>query len=834
MIEISDEERIIRMNRKLLTKLLACLLAALTAFIAPVSVVQAAADSTGNGKYISDVYVATGTDRDKARQWLIDNGWEPVADLNEDKTSEAPGFTTSVAYLGIKRTNDPNGAITDMATMNQLGGGYSFDDYEALVKQKKADINEFIMTFVPALEEYRANYNGEGSEGGQKRAQYAHDLLNKFYDGNDDEYAVNDTGKPLGDLFLNKTKTEIGDEAYNKLSKEEKMNVADLQQIILESTGFAVIAIEQILALATDANEDSWLDRLDSFTGTDLTDRIGELVPAVAGQDLAPSAALGVLAEHYEDSAKILAERWTDVHEDILWFEEYCQENGFLDSENEPVDDYGEVVEAYFTDLQETDAARYDTEYDRYCSVEDYYFLLKTVDYSGDWGSTLYDLFRPEDEDDDYSEELEYFAPIAVALSKGQRAALELLPLTKLFTLGMNSDDAMEAEFPSLDEIFKDEEKDIISIYSGMNRAIFRNGVAITSKARMQKNLGRDPYDEWWDEGGIANIIFYSAASVGLVTFVTGAVVAYRAAKDVAEFTADVNLFNNELKLIEEAGGVIHESTQNVTLVNGWTETWQTCDFINGSQFYSKCLGDAQRNLAGAKSMSAAGKIVMGVGAVLMIAAAAVEAAQLVKFYNRDFTQIPLMIVDEADIVSYYTDENGKQQQLITFDQFAYYEVVKCNRQTVGIHKNAQSGVSDYQKWGCGDAADLNGDVGKEWLALYVNRSSAKGDPILADSLTRVYGDTKKPANSNGFLHMFCSSAPTLLDDTAYCYRNDSKKGGMYLYWQTDEGAFTATASAFNYGYLALAAIGGLALGIVGTTGVILPKRKKNKADATA
>ena len=825
------------MSRKLSTKLLACLLAALTAFIAPVSVAQAASASAGNGKYISDVYVATGTDRDKARQWLIDNGWEPVADLNQDKTSEAPGFTTSVAYLGMKRTNDPNGAITDMATMNQLGGGYSFDDYEALVKQKKADINEFIMTFVPALEEYRANYNGEGSEGGQKRAQYAHDLLNKFYDGNDDEYAVNDTGKPLGDLFLNKTKTEIGDEAYNKLSKEEKMNVADLQQIILESTGFAVIAIEQILALATDANEDSWLDRLDSFTGTDLTDRIGELVPEVAGQDLAPSAALGVLAEYYEDSAKILAERWTDVHEDILWFEEYCQENGFLDDENEPVDDYGEVVEAHFTDLQETDVAQYDTEYDRYRSVEDYYFLLKTVDYSGDWGSTLYDLFRPEDEDDDYSEEPEYFAPIAVALSKGQRAALELLPLPKLFTLGMNSDDAMEAEFPSLDAIFKDEEKDSVSIYSGMNRAIFRNGVAITSKARMQKNLGRDPYDEWWDEGGIANIIFYSAVSVGFVTCVTGAVMAYSVAKDVAYFSKEYNRLND---LIHSANNmeVMISETQELALTEPMAID---CEWVQEISFSSeeaekltKCFNDAQRNLSGAKSISSAGKILMGVGAVLMIAAAALEAAQLVKFYNRDFTQIPLMIVDEADIVSYYTDENGKQQKLITFDQFAYYEVVKCNRQTVGIHKNAQSGVSDYQKWGCGDAADLNGDVGKEWLALYVNRSSAKGDPILADSLTRVYGDTKKPANSNGFLHMFCSSAPTLLDDTAYCYRNDSDKGGMYLYWQTDEGAFTATASTFNYGYLALAAIGGLALGIVGTTGIILPKRKKNKADATA
>lgn len=73
-----------------------------------------------------------------------------------------------------------------MATMN-MKGGYSFDDYENLVKQKKTDIDEFINTFVPALEEYRKNYKGQGSKGGKKRAQIAHDILNKFYDGDPTE-----------------------------------------------------------------------------------------------------------------------------------------------------------------------------------------------------------------------------------------------------------------------------------------------------------------------------------------------------------------------------------------------------------------------------------------------------------------------------------------------------------------------------------------------------------------------------------------------------------------------------------------------------------------------
>ena len=79
------------------------------------------------------------------------------------------------------------------------------------------------------------------------------------------------------------------------------------------------------------------------------------------------------------------------------------------------------------------------------------------------------------------------------------------------------------------------------------------------------------------------------------------------------------------------------------------------------------------------------------------------------------------------------------------------------------IHKNAQNGVSDYKSWGCGDAADINADVGKQWLAMYVNRSSAKGDPILADTLTLQKGSDKKPDNCNGCLRRLFQAAEFLL-----------------------------------------------------------------------
>ena len=324
----------------------------------------------------------------------------------------------------------------------------------------------------------------------------------------------------------------------------------------------------------------------------------------------------------------------------------------------------------------------------------------------------------------------------------------------------------------------------------------------------MQKNLGKDPYDELWDEGGIADIVFYSTLGVGAVSMISGAAMLIKATKEI-------NFWEPIAKM----------STENRNYPD-------TC-WIRGGR---ERVGVFNKVAVGAKWL-------MGIGGALMIAAAALKGVQIYNFYHRDFTMIPVMIVDESDIVTYTTDENGKQKRIINFDQFAYYEVVKCNRQKVGIHKNAQNGVSDYKEWGCGDAADINADVGKQWLAIYVNRSSAKGDPILADTLVLQKGSDKAPDGCNGCLHMFTFEDPMKLDDTAFCYRDDNK--GMYLFWKGDETALAkstatgtdtsdgsaSTASAFNAGYLALAGIGGLALGILVTTLVVMPRLKKKKEE---
>ncbi len=381
-------------------------------------------------------------------------------------------------------------------------------------------------------------------------------------------------------------------------------------------------------------------------------------------------------------------------------------------------------------------------------------------------------------------------------------------------------------------------------------RTRFPFTAVLTSKARMQKDMGEDPYDAWLSDGGYGDIITYSMMGVGLVMLTIGTVMVVRSYKVYKAAEAALNTYKANIASLSRN---VKWCTRDLNFYKGrllaaryvknrdYTALSEVSDkLFKARQDLDKAeqaLAEAQAKAAPelpATKMSVTGRWMMGIGGAIMILTAVAKIVEITAFYDREFTIIPTMIVDEADIVNYSTDENGKQVKEITFDQFAYYEVVKCNRQEIGLHKNAQDGVDEYDDWGCGDAADLNADVGKQWLALYVNRSSAKGNPILADSITVQYGSSGTPKGCTGNLHMFTFTNPVDVGDAAYCFRND--KNGTYLFWDSDKEAYSAsteTASAINYGYLALAAIGGLALGIVGTTCVIIPKRKKeNKTTA--
>ena len=783
------------MKKQILSAFLAITLAVTGIGFGSINASAAAADA-GKGKYIADVYFAYAKTEEDAAAYLKDHGWEPVkGDFNDSKGSV---FDESIAVvMGIKRTNKASEAITDMAVMN-MKGGYSFPDYEALVNEKKAQIDEFIGGFLPAIREYRANYNGEGSSIGKARAELAHEALNRYIDGDpSDRYAKNDTGKPLGDLFL------------QPLKQEGNASGGDLQQILLESSGAAALAIETLLGFAADTAADTWTARLAGLSGDELLDNLEKYVPEAAGQNVSPSVAQQYLTQHFGDAARVLADQWGEINDRLKKYETFCTENDLWLKDGETKEAQAKRIERYFERLSKKQPADYDEIYSDFYDGATFYNALKEVPYAGEWGETLYDFFRPAN-GKDYTGDAEVFLPFAAALSEGQRSAVSYLPLKTLLSVGLSSEEGVK-------EVFKESTKTLqsvqgLSVYSGINRGIFRGGVALTSEALVRKNQGHDPFNEILGAEGVYGIATLSAIVLGISSLAIGITFAV-AAQIPPEVEAGIAHSKFMIEDALETLEVVSEDERELVL---------------------KDLEKTENDLARFESqvpsagLSTASKAFFSIGGALLIGAACVKAYQLYQYYQVEFTAIPTMIVDEADIVSYAKGADGKEVKKINFDQYVYYEVAKCNRQERGKRKDWQSGVEKYAEWGCGDAVDLNGDFGQQWLALYTVKNTKKGSPILADSLTLQFSFDDMPKGCSKSLHFFTMTNAADLGDTAYSYNNDKK--GVYFFWDSDEKAVkNETASAFTGGHMALAGAGGIVLGALVMTLVFLPKKKKQE-----
>ena len=117
-----------------------------------------------------------------------------------------------------------------------------------------------------------------------------------------------------------------------------------------------------------------------------------------------------------------------------------------------------------------------------------------------------------------------------------------------------------------------------------------------------------------------------------------------------------------------------------------------------------------------------AGAVLCIAGALLAIGTAVVTIYDFYQYYHQDYAPIPRKIVHKS------TDELGR---------FVYtaYDCMLCNREAQGF------GKKDLEAYG-----DMNGDVGKQWLALYTTTDKAAGDPITADIIAQK-GSNKFPAD---------------------------------------------------------------------------------------
>ena len=131
-------------------KIVSLLTAIIIAVMAPLNAMAA----TGS-KYIKEVRISQAAKAEDAKAWLKNNGYTVLDQNLNDGTGK------DCVYLGYKTTTNRDEAITDMAIMD-MKGGYSFGEYENMLKQREMEIKSTLHYFQATVKEFTANYkNGK-------------------------------------------------------------------------------------------------------------------------------------------------------------------------------------------------------------------------------------------------------------------------------------------------------------------------------------------------------------------------------------------------------------------------------------------------------------------------------------------------------------------------------------------------------------------------------------------------------------------------------------------------------------------------------------------------
>ena len=861
--------------------------------------------------YVSDVMVGMGETAVEAMKALNDAGYT-VLDRNINEGAGSMLKTEKFVYIGYKTTDDKSDAITDLAVMN-MNGGYSFSDYAVLMdKYRDSQIRPFIDNFLATIEEYRENYKSDSGANWAK-AEYAHTVLSNIID--------DDCGNNLAELLLNPTKEELGlsDDAYKALSEEEKRNTIDLTTALMQGNGEVVFLMEQVLAMAADTNETTWLQRLSELGPDGLDQKYAE-----AG--IRPADAVKEMASLYNDTAKTLLLSWEDTRAALLGYAAQLAAEG-EDAEAVVDADPGDLSEALQVGVEDVEANEVDVTdpgemldmisrsmessmdiaetaaENRMAAV---YAALREIPYGEE---TMYDFFTSPYAEVS-GENISALYPMVSTLSNGQIAAIDFLPMELILQIGVTDGDSyVDCGSENSDLLKVIENTGKVSIFLNVNREIFGNTTALTSEALREQTLSEKGWtDPDSDLLGLSRltVLSWAATGVGLAAtllaaykashttfsytnmFAAQSVLSDFAANtqntltgwtttaaidyDVFQVTPDAlaqEMFNSmKFSATRTANGVQVSYTFNIEtfkqtsdigrrFINAdnvnWSEQAESfgnelvisdnslsasvkqfgntadskltvevsddiakrlnLDKVDDVEGLNSQIDQAQQYYANGGKWNTLKKAGMVITAVLAVASIVMTAYDLYRYYNIDYTPIPQYIVDEADIT--VLDAGGNK--LVTRNDTAYYAAAKTNRPET--HAQYRS-LQDY--------ADLNGDVGKQWLALYTVKQTG-GDPILADSFKVVTGSASIPEGYSKGIHMFGSTAAANLTDSNYTYNDDLK--GLYVYYKTDSAAKSAeTASVFSGNALALVGAGcGLAGAALGAIVTIFVKKKKEE-----
>ncbi|MCR5201578.1 MAG: hypothetical protein K6D02_00600 [Lachnospiraceae bacterium] len=729
-------------------------------------------------EYIKEVRVGQGLTEEEAQERLTNNGYklvkgddgEPV-NLNEDAGSKSV-FSDSpeevYVYLGYETTTNPNEAITDLAVMN-MNGRYSVEEYEAMIKKHMdTKIKPFIKKFIPAIKEYRENYKKSEKSTNYKKANMVRVILNHYKD--------DDTGdKGIGDLLLNETKYELGDEAYDKLSDSDKKKHADIVTILMQADVGTVSMIEKLLVKATDSSDDTWIDRFEKTSQEEFEDEYEEefheensngtknqMYKAMDGeyQDDA-KAILGVwddfasIAEDYEAKKDEVTNDKEDLEEKV----DYYSEEDIKEMSDEKKVKVFEKTEQNNKEIMEMNQ-----EITAVTASE----KLEEREYED---GTMREFFA-QSADTFKGDNIRKLYPLVDSLSKGQIAGLEFVTVDELIAVGFND----IAKFDTSMEEYKNLKN--ISIYEGINRELFKSGnlVALTDDSIRLRASSRESLIGAFGKMDYNRTIYMITGG-----FLVGSIALITIGPFIAKWIAGNHMNNLMTK------GLSYTSAFNT---------------------YNE-IGSMVRTV---------GYVLAVAGALMSLFSLFIAGTELIEYYKSEFAPIPKYMVSKADIT--YINDKGEKEFYRNDD--AYYEVVRCTRKEMYMSiKESLEGynINKYydEEWDkkeeddddkavrkylekrkeeLGDYADLNGTVGKEWLALYSVKTK-NSTPILADSIIAKTGNASRelPDGYKTGIHMFGEVAAYNIQNDKLLYRNLDE---IRVYFKQDESAFAKNTTDTN------------------------------------
>ena len=814
------------MSMRKLRRTVLSILLCLTMAVLPAGKAMASSTNTNQQLYISEIKIGMGETALEAADELLSEGYTILldengleADLNYEtgtKSGLKEGPVQKIVYLGYKTTTDPNDAITDLAVMN-MNGGYSTKDYNVLMNNyMEGQIKPFVDRFVAALKEYRENYYKPEGTLGYIRAHYYCEMLNKLTD--------DDTGgQPLGTLLLNQTKYEMGDKYYDRLSEEGKKGHADILTLLTQGNGRAILLLETLIIRAADSSDDTWLDRFLSMDLETLTDNIKAKYPYLTTEE----DILAELDKTYNDTAMKLLSRWDAFSEQIA----NCDNtfNEVANAEGSYTEDLQEKIENmdvnHITDKDVDTVANAATAQANAVSnilKAEETAVIQYIESVAYQDGSLLEFFQ-RDRNDFSGEGIRELYPMAAALSPGQIAGLDFLSIKDLLTIAFTDADGYNTL--DLDNIPE------ASVFQDVDRAIYEpGGVGLTNATlRSQKNeLDSDSGFVLSDLG----IVFWSLSAA----FCIGTIASLVPYLHYASFyNPALTAYNIDQALIAIWAPKVNMAYNNIlTGVNCELYTL-TLPMAEGKVASATADAAEQMNIMsqfGTKTHLTQALSAGFAALTAMLSAVAIwlTVSQMLAYYDVKFTPIPKYMVDEADIT---TTVNGKT--VVINNATAYYKVVECNR------KPGSTKVEQQNYKILGTANDLNGDVGKQWLALYSVKYE-QGKPILADSLKFVSGinvakPSALPAGYETGIHRFGEGAAFNLTSEFYCY-ND-KPNGTYVYYKnadktveemTGKNTAAIIGSLFSNGSLMIGAGAGVLVGAV-TVVIIMTAARKRKED---